>query len=283
MVKIISDVGYCFGVIKTIETLKLASKENDKVYLLHPLLHNIEENTKLMKENNALYLNELKDDKNKNGLLFSAHGYMFEQFNKYKDKFNLYIGTCPLILKRYEILKNNKEDITYIYLGKKDHQETISFLNNFPFLNFIDTSIDFKKQIDKLKIENNKIFVIPQTTISLTSLNNLLNLLSNLNYQVTNLSICENYYSRIKEIDSFLKKYDGKCIIFVIGDKLSSNANEIFNFIKNNYSKYEVYIENNINEIKKHNLENKDIFLTSPTSTSIEKVNMIKKEIENYL
>ena len=283
MVKIISDVGYCFGVLKTIETLKLASKENDKVYLLHPLLHNIEENTKLMEENNALYLNELKDDKNKKGLLFSAHGYMFEQYNKYKDKFNLYIGTCPLILKRYEILKKKIEDITYIYLGKKDHQETISFLNNFPFLNFIDTSIDFKKQVDKFKIDNNKIFIIPQTTISLTSLNNLLNLLSNLNYQVTNLTICENYYSRIKEIDSFLKKYDGKCIIFVIGDKLSSNANEILNFIKNKYSKYEVYIENNINEIKKHNLENKDIFLTSPTSTSIEKVNMIKKEIENYL
>ena len=75
--------------------------------------------------------------------------------------------------------------------------------------------------------------------------------------------------------------YKEKAILFIIGDKLSSNAKEIKNHVINKYKNIETYIEDNITNIQNYNLKNKDIFLINATSTSENKVNDIKKRLKN--
>ena len=283
MVKIICETGYCSGVNKAINKLSKAAKESNKVFLLHPLLHNIHENDKLMKENNASYLEDSSDYEDNSSLLFSAHGYRFSDYEKYKDKLKLFYGTCPIILARYKLLEKNNNDYYYIFLGKGNHEETMCFIDNFPFLHLIDTNLDLNEQIKKLKVKNKKIFFIPQTTISNLKKEECLSILEKDNDVIKKLDICLSYYNRIKEIDTFLSKVNKVSILLIIGDKLSSNANEIFNFVKNQYPNIEVYIENSFERIKEIDIKNKDIFLTSATSTSKENVLLIKKQIENYL
>ena len=53
MIKIISDVGFCFGVKNAVEKLKEIKNDGGRIFLLHPLIHNALLNDKLLKENNA--------------------------------------------------------------------------------------------------------------------------------------------------------------------------------------------------------------------------------------
>lgn len=281
MVKIISEIGYCSGVKNAISILSKASSSSSTVYLLHPLLHNIKENDFLMKKNNAKYINSEEIEKD-SSLLFSAHGYRFKDFEYYKDKTNIFIGTCPIILSRYKLLLEEDKNLTYIFLGKKGHEESEAFLSNFPFLNFVDVALDLEKQINDLNINSKNVFYIPQTTLSKEKSEECINLISKNNKIVKKLGICNSYYNRIVDIDSYLSKVKKDYLLFIIGDKLSSNANEIYSFAKNKFNS-KVYIVNSFNEIKTIIDKDKDIYLTSATSTSKEKVLEIKKEIEDYL
>ena len=281
MIKIISEIGYCSGVNNAINKLSQAGKDSKKVFLLHPLLHNIKENDFLMKNNNATYI-ENNNLTKESTLLFSAHGYKYKDYEYYKDKLNLVIGTCPIILSRYKLLDKEDKSLFYVFLGKKGHEESEAFISNFKFLHFIDVNSDLKKQIGDLKIKNKKVFFIPQTTLSKSKTKECVELLKENNTIVKELDICLSYYNRIVEIDKFLEKTNKDYVVFIIGDKISSNANEIYNFILNKF-KSEVYITNSFDEIKKVNLKNKDIYLTSATSTSKENVLIIKKQIEDYL
>ena len=78
MIKIISDVGFCFGVKNAVEKLKEIKNDSGRIFLLHPLIHNALLNDKLLKENNAtIFAGE--DLKKEDTILFSAHGHLLEE------------------------------------------------------------------------------------------------------------------------------------------------------------------------------------------------------------
>ena len=283
MVKIISDIGYCSGVKQAINKLEKVSRESNEVFLLHPILHNIKENDFLMKKNNAKYLDESSTIEKNSTLLFSAHGYKFNDFKNYKSKMNVVIGTCPIILNRYKLLEKYNKSYFYVFLGKGSHEETKSFIANFSFLHLIDSNKNIQNQIKNMDIKNKNIFFIPQTTISNEVKDECLSILEINNNIVKRLDICQIYHKRITQIDKFLSRINKMFILIIVGDKLSSNANEIYNFVKKKYSNSEVYIENKFDMIKKIDLKNKDIYLTSATSSSEECVKEIKGQIDNYL
>jgi 4-hydroxy-3-methylbut-2-enyl diphosphate reductase IspH len=55
MVKIITEYGYCYGVLNAVRILEESAKRKSKVYLTHTLIHNEEENRRLLKENHAVF------------------------------------------------------------------------------------------------------------------------------------------------------------------------------------------------------------------------------------
>ncbi len=128
-----------------------------------------------MKENNAHYLDKTELDIN-DDILFTAHGYSYTSFDKYKDKYKIYFSTCPLILDRYKAIKQYNPKYLYLFLGKKDHQETLYFLENFHFLIFIDVNKDYLKQLNIIKEEMKDFIIISQTTNNIEKYNEFLNI-----------------------------------------------------------------------------------------------------------
>ena len=263
MVKIISDFGFCFGVDEAIKILKKASASSP-LFLTHPLIHNIYENEVLMKECKASIYNGEKEGT----IVLSAHGHTLEEEAYFLNKgFKVVDATCPLIKKRLEFLKN-KNNI--LYFGKKDHQETKGFLSNFPTSILIDQNDDYQKVVSDLD-KNKSYFLVPQTTISEDKFSTLKNILKTYNISYDSLDICPLYKKRIKEAITFLENTDPhNSIILVIGDKLSSNANEIYNTLKKRFNSHQILIINEYDDsIRK---EGYDYYLVSSTSASKEKV-----------
>lgn len=283
MIKIITDIGYCYGVKNAIDILKKAGRENRKVYLTHPLIHNKEENGKLMKENNAEIYTDQPLDKN-DAILFSAHGHGKTEEQPFLDQARLYDATCPLILKRYERLKESIQDNTrYFFLGKKGHQETLGFLENFPFLEFIDVSMDIEHELQDRIDDSNDLVLIPQTTISMEKYQTAYHILSNTGRLRLALPICPLYSRRAEEAIGFLKSCNiDASAVFVLGDKSSSNAQELKKAIQDAYQGLEVHILTGLDGFDLETLRGKDIYLTSATSYPEENVIKVEKTLQDY-
>ena len=128
--------------------------------------------------------------------------------------------------------------------------------------------MDLETQISNLQLKENLAFV-PQTTVSAEAYKLALKLLSQKGRIVFSLPICSLYGQRTEQALSFLKNVDFKRSVFVvIGDKTSSNANEIFRTIQNAYPQLSCKITLNPADINPEEIHSKDIFLSSATSTS---------------
>lgn len=281
MIKIIGDYGFCFGVENAVSTLKKAKSNDNKTVLFHPLIHNIKLNEELMKNNNAVLFNGLNLNKEDN-ILFSAHGHTLNDEEKYKG-YKSFDATCPLILNRYKQLEEvyNKKT-TYLFLGKKIHQETISFLSHFNYLKLIDIN-NYLTDLNNLNLnKNKKTYLTCQTTISLEIYNNVLKYLKENTTLVGNLSICPLYLKRIQDSFSILDniKYKNSYLI-VCGDKMSSNANEILKAILNKYKSLNGTIALTLKDINIEEIKNKDIYIVSSTSVSKEEVITLKEVLES--
>ena len=285
MVKIIGDYGFCFGVTSAIETLRKNKDEDKRIILLHPLIHNRLLNDKLMHENNAfLYTDNIKlntDDR----ILFSAHGHLKEEEMKYKD-YQYFDATCPLIIKRYNILKENyHDDYLYYFLGKKDHQETISFLSQFPYLKLIDVSdVDTSLTIIKKNISKEiKTALIPQTTISFSIYNKVKEFFMEYSNLSLTTGICSLYYKRVTDAISLFKEVNiSNSYFIVVGDKMSSNTNEIYKAIKKEFNELNGTISLLFEDLNLKEIEDKDVYLISSTSVSKEEVETLYNKLDVF-
>ena len=281
MVKIISDIGYCYGVKHAISVLKKAKDEVKHVYLTHPLIHNKSENQNLMDENNASILNG-ENPTEEDGILFSAHGHGKEEETPYLGKTKLFDATCPLIISRYQAIEKAREHGDFCYfLGKKNHQETIGFLKNFPFLIFLDVGKDLIEQLSHYP-KGKKYGLIPQTTISNDVFQQARTLLKNIGELTFEMPICSRYYGRVRQSIEFLKTVDCKTsACLVLGDISSSNARELKNAIQAQFPDLYVQIALSMDDIERNRLKGKDIYLTSATSCPEEKVLSMKLSLES--
>ena len=280
MVTIISDIGFCYGVRNAINELKKAHSKFPILYLNHPLIHNEELNRKLMEDNGSVFYNPKTKLNPLGSVVYSAHGHPLEEEIPFKE-IQSFDAICPLIVKRYEFLQKPVKNATYYFLGKKNHQETLGFLSRFPFLVFIDSSLDLLPQLKELR-PSGKTFLIPQTTVSQDSFQICSDYLNSKTELLGYLPICQLYSKRTIDAISFLKKVDKKKSYFVVvGDKTSSNANEIYRAIKKSYPALEGKIALKITDFNLKELRGKDIYITSATSVSEEEVKSLLDSFNN--
>ena len=279
MVKIISDFGFCFGVQSAIDRLCSIKTSNGNIYLTHPLLHNKQENENIMNKVGAKLLAKDVKLKREDILVLSAHGHSIEE-EKRESSCQILDCTCPLILKRYERVLPYMEDVSYLYLGKKSHQETIGFLSHFPYFQLIESTKDVNSQLENLSIRKKVVF-IPQTTVSQASWIEVYHFLKN--HEILQaLPICPLYEKRSKQAIEYLKEVDEKKSLFlVLGDSSSSNANEIFSSIQNAYPNLKGFIVLKKDDFPFEDYRGYDFYLISATSVSKESVLNLKKELDS--
>lgn len=285
-VEIIEPVGYCNGVKRAIGIALNIKKENPNkiIKVLGQLVHNSycddflkSNNIEIINISFKNYIEYIKNDDNKNVIyILSAHGTnkdLFEYLNK--NNINYIDATCPIVSS---ISKRLSKINNLIYLYKNNHPEsyaTISYLKKDAIL------IDIKKDNDPLILSKNKKYIIAnQSTIDLMPFYLYLSKNYENEFEIIN-NFCPSINDRIKNIYKSFNRFN---FYIVVGDKTSSNANELLNQIL--IHNKEGILINSLNELLSLNIINKinkkEIAITSATSSSIDQVNEIYNYLNNY-
>lgn len=278
MVQFITDIGFCAGVKSTISKRKEKSEEKN-IFLLHPLMHNIIENEKLRKELKATLLDQeiqTFDFPSNSIVVFSAHGTEKRKIRQAKEKGIPYIETtCPVIENRLNIFSKKYNNQILFYYGKREHPETISFLENHP-----EAILLTKESFSLMKDgEKAKAILFTQSTLSREEAKTAAQILKEKNYVLEYISTpCPVFDHRLNEALDFLSDKKGFCFA-VLGDKSSSNTQALYSGIKEMHRDCCGYILSSVNDIPKENKQSKNWYLACSTSISEESARDIYKAL----
>lgn len=268
-IKRVVPSGYCKGVVNAINIVKKTKQNypNEKIYILGMIVHN----TFVIEQLNQLGIITLDDtNKNKEELLddikegvviFTAHGISDKIKNKAINKGLIVVdATCLDVLKTKDLIKeylNNGYDV--IYFGKENHPEALAIMS---LSNKIHLITD-KRSIDNLNINNNKIFITNQTTMSYLELQDVFDYLK-IKYPncLIQKEICS---ATTKRQEAIMNIKDGD-VLYVVGDKKSNNTNKLVRLGKINFKK--VFLINSKKDINPNDLINQQkIYVTAGAST----------------
>lgn len=284
-ISFIEPIGYCNGVKNAISLALNAKKENKdyEIKILGELVHNM--NTVNYLKNNdieTVFLEneELKDYilKNKHNkiiYILSAHGTSLSFYDFLNENNIKFVdASCPII-KTINNKISNLNDENIIYLGKIGHIEanvSLSYFKNKPI--FID-----KNNVDLSKLDDLKEYlIINQSTIPLTLITKKMDE-NNFSYKTLD-NFCPLFNKRFINLENNIVKYD---FFIVVGDKNSSNANEIYlKIINKNKKAILIASKNDLNEEIIESIKDKNIAILSATSTNEIDVIDIKNYLDNY-
>lgn len=270
--------GTCAGANKAIEAAYKLKKENkDKnIYIYKEILHNPYIINELLKDD-IKCIDDLSIINENDILIIRAHGEPKETYD-YLNSHNIeyYDATCTNVLKVHNLaIKKHNDGYKIIIIGKKTHPEVIGtngWINNEGII--IEDKDDYKELNN-----NDKYFIVCQTTISHKKLQELLNYMNenNISYEIEN-TICNAQKLIQTSSVTLAEQMD---IMFVIGGKESSNTKELYNLC-NEVTKtyYFSDIKDFFNFIKKEKYTlNTKIGFTGGASTPKEQI----KEYANLL
>lgn len=283
---IMPKIGFCYGVERSINLTNevLKNYPNKSLNLLGMLVHNDIVNEEMIKKGfNIIDINNLENVlKETNNAVFitTAHGISIVNEEKIKNyNFPLINTTCPIVLNNNKkIYQYFKEGYDIIYIGRHNHQES-NVIKNYVHL------IENEGDLNNLNIKNEKVVLTNQTTVSITELNHLTNLIKN-KYKniVIDTCICpatKERQDKILELVKIHNQPNDKWII--IGDTKSNNTKKLVEIIKIYTTNY--YFINCLKDIDHLKLSNSDtIYVASGTSTPnnfiYEVIDEIKKRSE---
>lgn len=270
--------GTCAGANKAIEAAYKLKKENkDKnIYIYKEILHNPFIINELLKDD-IKCIDDLSILNENDILIIRAHGEPKETYD-YLNSHNIeyYDATCTNVLKVHNLATQKQKDgYKIIIIGKKTHPEVIGtngWINNEGII--IEDKDDYKELNN-----NDKYFIVCQTTVSHKKLQELLNYMNenNISYEIEN-TICNAQKLIQTSSVTLAEQMD---IMFVIGGKESSNTKELYNLC-NEVTKtyYFSDIKDFFNFIKKEKYTlNTKIGFTGGASTPKEQI----KEYANLL
>jgi len=275
--------GYCNGVKRAINIcLEALENPNTKkpIYLLGSVIHNKYVNEEFIKKgaiiledkNKTRY--ELLDQINEGTVIISAHGVSPKVIAKAKTKnLNIIDTTCPNVsIIHNNIIKYLNEGYTCLYIGTKKHPECEGVLEIDSNIININNITD----INNLNINNDKIYITNQTTLSIFDTSDIYNALKN-KYPnaILDNRICDSTTKRQLAVIN----QDKVDLCIVVGDKASSNTKKLAQ-IANNSNINTILVEN-INDIKDYDFKNiNTISITSGASTPSILVDEIIKYIK---
>ncbi|MGL4951426.1 MAG: 4-hydroxy-3-methylbut-2-enyl diphosphate reductase [Mycoplasma sp.] len=286
IVKKILPTGFCYGVMKSYnETKKIVLQNPDKkIYMLGWLVHNevvIEElrdmGIEILDDTNESrfeIISKFSDQEN-SILILSAHGTDSNVIEIAHQKgFQIFDLTCKYVYKTHELIKTKiQEGYEIIFVGKQNHPETEAILA-------IDEKIILVSDLESAKLFKSlktKTFCTNQTTFNASLLDEINNHLWNADNSILFANdICSA--TRIRQ--SAISKLDDDIdISIIIGDKKSSNANELFEIS----SKYkESYFVSKVSDLNLEWFKNKKVCaISGAASTPISTIEEFYKVISN--
>lgn len=239
LVSIDKNSGFCFGVVKAIDTAEMELQKYTQIYCLGDIVHNNEEVFRLKKMGmKVLNHNDLEHIEN-SPILIRAHGEPPQTYNLIKKNNNTIIdATCAVVLRLQQNVKKGylqmqEKNGQVVIFGKKGHAEVIGLVGQTDNTAIVISSIDEVESLD---------FHIPMRLYAQTTQN--LNIYKSIVCAIENAyaicgntnpdfvwfdTICRQVANREESLKKFAKSHD--VIIFVAGEK-SSNGMVLFEICK---------------------------------------------------
>ena len=269
-IKKVIPSGYCKGVVNAIRLAKdtKAKHPNENVYVLGMLVHNsfvTEELSSLgiiTLDDSKKTKSELLDEIDEGIVIFTAHGISDAIKEKAVNKGLKYVdASCVDVLKTQNIIKDYlKDGYDVIYFGKPNHPEAEAVLSISDHIHLVNN----EDTLRKLNLDNPKLFLTNQTTMSYLELKDLFELAKSLYPDIIiQEEICNATSSRQKAIYE-LKDCD---LLYVVGDVKSNNTNQLVQIGKNHGIKKVLLIQS-FKDIDDDDLKDVNkIYVTAGAST----------------
>lgn len=258
-VALIKPQGFCSGVTRAVKLAEQARKEhpNKNIYILGMLAHNQSLIDDLNKKGFiTLEGNEeenIKSLKEGDILIFTAHGHDEKLDNLAKAKgLVTYDATCFKVKDNLQKIKKEIENgHQVIYIGQNGHKETNASLSVSRNVSLYDTKLLFNYHL----ITDNSPFVINQTTLNYYELSKYhSDIKSNIPGARIENEICNA--TRLRQ-EAVLKIDDDTDLIIIVGHKISSNSNKLFEIASKNFPKALTLMVNNLEELSSYNISDK--------------------------
>jgi len=244
--------GFCAGVDRAIEIVERALEIfGAPIYVRHEVVHNTYV-VNCLKENGAIFVEELDEIPDDCIVIFSAHGVSQSVQNEAKKRqLKIFDATCPLVTKVHlEVARYAKTNTNVILIGHEGHPEVDGtmgqFNNSNAEMHLVETITDVKK-LNLLNVQD--LAYVTQTTLSVDDTQGIISALKQKYPDIQGPrkdDICYATQNRQDSIKTLTKTAD---IIIVVGSPNSSNSNRLKELaLKNNVPGYLV---DNASELKK--------------------------------
>ncbi len=227
----ISPRGYCYGVVDAMVIARNAALDKTlprPIYILGMIVHN-QHVTEAFEQDGIITLDgkdrkEIIEKVDSGTVIFTAHGISPEVREIAKKKGLVTIdATCPDVTATHNLIEaKEKEGYDIIYIGKKGHPEPEGAVGVAPDIVHL---VESKQDIDDLTIENEKIIVTNQTTMSQWDVADLIDEVKK-KYPAAEIhkEICMATQVRQEAVAEQAKDLD---VLIVVGDPKSNNSNRL--------------------------------------------------------
>ena len=229
--------GCCAGVERAVDIVnKAVDVFGAPIYVKHEVVHNkfvIED----LEKKGVIFIEDVTDVPDNSIIIYSAHGVSLkvkEEANKKNLK--IFDATCPLVTKVHiEVHKYSKDGVDVVLIGHKGHPEIEGtmgqYSSSFGHIHLIES----KEDIDNLKIKNDKVAYVTQTTLSTDDTKHIIDSLYDRFPNIlspTKSDICYATQNRQDAVKSILNYCN---YLLVIGSVNSSNSRRLVELaLKNN-------------------------------------------------
>ncbi len=221
-----SPRGFCAGVERAIETVKLSLARYDKpVYVLHEIVHNKHVIMQL-EESGAVFVENLQDIPSGEVCIFSAHG-VSRAVEERAGQLGLRTidATCPLVGSVHRMVeKYHSLDYDVIIIGHHGHPEVEGTAGRVT--GRVHIVADEEEATDIMVGDINKVAYVTQTTLCGKDIFGIIGILSRRfpDIKGPKSNICFATQNRQDAVKKLAQKTD---LLFVVGSKNSSNSNRL--------------------------------------------------------
>lgn len=257
----INPHGYCGGVVHALRQATDAINTNNKpIYMIGKIIHNdivcanLEQQGIIIKTNNKLdAINEI----NSGTVIFTAHGTNDNIIELARSKnLNIIDTTCKKVTLIKDNIKKHLNTHNILYIGVKNHPECEAILSLNKDIILIE-DLSNLIYLDK----NRSYYITNQTTLSLLKLKEIYEYAKN---NFPNAIIDNKICLATTQRQEAVLNTDADCIV-VVGDKKSSNTNELHTVAK---TKCDSYLVSSYSELQMYDFSKyENIKVTSGAST----------------
>ncbi|MCJ7841861.1 4-hydroxy-3-methylbut-2-enyl diphosphate reductase [Lederbergia sp. NSJ-179] len=227
----IAPRGYCYGVVDAMVIARNAALDKTlprPIYILGMIVHN-KHVTDAFEEDGIITLDgpnrkEILEKVKSGTVIFTAHGVSPEVRELAKKKGLTTIdATCPDVTVTHDLIKEKeKQGYDVIYIGKKGHPEPEGAVGVAPHIVHLVETVE---DVSTLNIENDKIIVTNQTTMSQWDVQLIMDKVKEKYPRVErHKEICLATQVRQEAVADQAGEAD---VLIVVGDPKSNNSNRL--------------------------------------------------------